>query len=413
MTQQTNAAYDLVVFGATSFVGRILTRYLLDTYGLNRELSWAIAGRSEARLTGLKGDLGPAAQDLPVVIADASDDQSLAALCQQARVVVSTVGPYALYGEPLVRACVDTGTDYCDLTGEVQWIRRMIQRYEAQAQASGARIVHCCGFDSIPSDLGVWFLQQQAEQTFGRPCQDVRMRVKVAKGGLSGGTVASMINIAREAASDSALRKELANPFSICPPEHRSEARQPSLKSPQYDPTFDAWLAPFVMGAINTRVVHRSNALMQARYGREFTYDEAMMTGRGLAGRARAYGVTAALAAFFAASALRPSRWLLEKWVPQPGEGPSPEAQEAGFYDLRFVGRTEDGRTLITKVTGDRDPGYGSTARMLGEAAMTLAFDIPADQAGGFWTPASLLDGALLERLRSRAGLSFEVVETR
>ena len=350
---------------------------------------------------------------MPVIIADASDEPALKVMCEQARVIISTVGPYALYGEPLVQACVRTGTDYCDLAGEVQWIRKMVERYEGEAKSSGARIVHCCGFDSIPSDMGVWFLQNQAEQVFGAPCRDVRMRVKVAKGEFSGGTVASMMNVAKEAAADPKLRKELANPFSICPPEHRSEIRQPSLRGAEFDKTFNVWLAPFVMGAINTRVVHRSNALQDARYGREFTYDEAMMTGRGAKGRLAAYAITGGLAAFFTASAIKPTRWLVEKFVPQPGEGPSPEAQKSGFYDLRFAGRTEDGKTIITRVTGDRDPGYGSTGKMLGEAGMCLAFDIPADQPGGFWTPASLLDGKLMERLTSKAGLTFEVVETR
>lgn len=403
--------YDLVLFGATSFVGQLVARYLVETCGQEQTLSWALAGRSRERLEVLKQTLGEAGQALPVIIADVEDYGSLEALCRQTRVVVSTVGPYALYGEPLVEACTAIGTDYCDLSGEVQWIRRMIQSYEAKARASGARIVHACGFDSIPSDLGVWHLQQQAMDMFGAPCPDVRMRVKALRGGLSGGTLASMINIARETAENPALRKELANPFSLCPPEHRSQRRQPAIKSAEFDRKFGAWVAPFLMGAINIRVVHRTNALMQAGYGREFTYDEAMITGTGMKGRAKAYGVTAAMATFFTASAFRPSRWLVEKLVPQPGEGPAPEDQEAGFFDLRFVGTAADGRTLMTRVAGDRDPGYGSTARMLGEAAMTLAFDLPAEQPGGFWTPASLLNGALLERLRNRAGLTFELLE--
>ncbi len=413
MSKPADTTYDLVVFGATSFVGQILTRYLLETYGLGRKVKWAIAGRSQPRLDELKASLGEDAGKLPVVIADASNDAQLTAMCEQTRVIISTVGPYALYGEPLVRACVRTGTDYCDLTGEVQWIRKMIERYEEEAKSSGARIVHCCGFDSIPSDMGVWYLQGQAEQTFGQPCVDVRMRAKAVKGGLSGGTVASMINIAKEAASDPQLRKELANPFSICPPEHRSQTRQPSLSSAQYDETFDVWLAPFVMGAINIRVVHRSNALQNARYGKEFTYDEAIMMGKGIKGRLAALSMTGALGVFFTASALKPTRWVVEKLVPKPGEGPSPKAQEEGFYDLRFVGRTKDDQVIITRVTGDRDPGYGSTSKMLGESGMCLAFDLPADHPGGFWTPASLLDGSLMERLTSNAGLRFEIVETR
>ncbi len=413
MSDQIENPYDLVVFGATSFVGKILSRYLFETCGTGQSVNWAIAGRSRAKLDALKSELGSGADNLPVIVVDAADEQAMQSLCEQTRVVISTVGPYALYGEPLVKACATSGTDYCDLAGEVQWIRQMISRYEEQAQQSGARIVHCCGFDSIPSDMGVWFLQKNAEELFGEPCQNVRMRVKVAKGGLSGGTFASMINVAKEAAADPKLRKELANPFSICPPAHRSQVRQPALKSAEFDRDFNAWLAPFVMSAINTRVVHRSNALQNARYGKEFTYDEAMMTGRGAKGRLTAYGVTSALGAFFMASAIKPTRWLVEKLVPEPGQGPSPEDQEKGFFDLRFIGRTADDKAIITKVTGDRDPGYGSTGKMLGQAGLCLAFDIKEDVAGGFWTPASALNGKLLERLTDHAGLSFEVVETR
>jgi short subunit dehydrogenase-like uncharacterized protein len=411
MSNKTDTTYDIVVFGATSFVGQILTDYLLKAYGTGKDLKWAIAGRSQAKLNSLKADLGNAGTDLPMLIADAADESALKELCDQTRVVISTVGPYALFGEPLVKVCAETGTDYCDLTGEVQWIRRMVDKYEDTAKSSGARIVHSCGFDSIPSDMGVWFLQQQSEQIFGAPCKDVRMRVKAAKGEFSGGTVASLMNAVKEAAADPALRKEMANPFSICPKDHRSKARQPNLKGAEYDNELGVWLAPFVMSAINNRIVHRSNALQDARYGKEFTYDEAMIVGRGMKGRLTAYGVTAALGGFVTASAFKPSRWVVEKFVPQPGEGPSPEAQEAGYYDLRFVGKTEDGKTIKTKVLGDRDPGYGSTSKMLGEAGVCLAFDV-ADKPGGIWTPSSLMESKLFDRLTAKAGLSFELLET-
>jgi short subunit dehydrogenase-like uncharacterized protein len=411
MSNKTDTTYDIVVFGATSFVGQILTDYLLKAYGTGKDLKWAIAGRSQAKLNSLKADLGNAGTDLPMLIADAADESALKELCDQTRVVISTVGPYALFGEPLVKVCAETGTDYCDLTGEVQWIRRMVDKYEDTAKSSGARIVHSCGFDSIPSDMGVWFLQQQSEQIFGAPCKDVRMRVKAAKGEFSGGTVASLMNAVKEAAADPALRKEMANPFSICPKDHRSKARQPNLKGAEYDNELGVWLAPFVMSAMNNRIVHRSNALQDARYGKEFTYDEAMIVGRGMKGRLTAYGVTAALGGFVTASAFKPSRWVVEKFVPQPGEGPSPEAQEAGYYDLRFVGKTEDGKTIKTKVLGDRDPGYGSTSKMLGEAGVCLAFDV-ADKPGGIWTPSSLMESKLFDRLTAKAGLSFELLET-
>lgn len=406
----TETRYDLVVFGATSFVGRILAQYLQETYGSEGDLKWAIAGRSSNKLEALKENL--AAPKLPVLIADASDEQALRNLCQDTRVVISTVGPYALYGEPLVKVCAETGTDYCDLTGEVQWLRRMIEKYQSAAEASGARIVNCCGFDSIPSDLGVYFLQQEGQKRFGQPFTRVKMRVRAAKGGLSGGTVASLLNVVKEASADPSLRKELANPYSVCPPNHGLTARQPDVKSAQYDGDFQVWTAPFVMAAINTRVVHRSNALSGASYGRDFRYDEGVITGRGMKGRATAYATMGGLGGFMLGASLKPTRWVLEKFVPKPGEGPSREDQEKGFFDLRFHGQTSDGHVLRARVTGDRDPGYGSTAKMLGEAAVCLATDLAqGEPKGGFWTPATAFDGTLVERLREKAGLTFEVTE--
>ena len=403
---------DVIAFGATSFVGKILCRYLLEQFGADGVLKWAAAGRSKAKLEALREALGPGAATLPLAVADAADDASLRTLCASTRVVVSTVGPYALHGEPLVKACTESGTDYCDLTGEVQWIRRMVQRYEATARASGARIVHCCGFDSIPSDLGVHFLQRQAASRLGAPCTRVKMRVKVLRGGLSGGTVASLMNLVKEAAADPALRKELADPYSLCPAGAAPEVRQPEVRSAAFDADFGAWVAPFIMSGINTRVVHRTNALSARAYGADFRYDEAVLTGRGLKGRLAAVATTVGLGGFMLAGALGPLRAGLERFVlPKPGEGPSPEAQRKGFFDLRFVGKTVDGGRIRSKVTGDRDPGYGSTGKMLGQAAACLALDIDkAAMPGGFWTPATIFGDRLIERLRDHAGLTFEPI---
>jgi short subunit dehydrogenase-like uncharacterized protein len=405
-------SHDLIVFGATSFVGQILTRYLFARFGAHDGLKWALAGRSEQKLQRLRGSLGPKAARLPLVVADAADSGALEALCHQTRVVISTVGPYALYGEPLVRACAGTGTDYCDLTGEVQWIRRMIHGYERTARKSGARIVHSCGFDSIPSDLGVHFLQQQAIERLGEPCTRVKMRVKAMRGGFSGGTVASLMNVVKEASANPALRKELANPYSICPEGYTPKVRQPDVTSAQFDADFDAWVAPFVMSAINTRIVQRTNALSKQAYGADFTYDEAVLTGRGLQGRLAAIGMAAGLAGFMVAGAIPPARWALERFVlPGPGEGPSAEAQKSGFFDLRFFGTTADGRSIRCRVTGDRDPGYGSTARMLGQAGACLAQDLGnTGVKGGFWTPATIFGDQLIARLTRHSGLTFEVL---
>jgi len=404
--------HDLIVFGATSFVGRILCRYLLEQSGSGEALQWAAAGRSQPKLDELKRSLGPRARTLPLLIADAADEASLRRMCRQSRVVISTVGPYALYGEPLVKTCAESGTDYCDLTGEVQWIRRMIERYESTARRSGARIVHCCGFDSIPSDLGVHFLQREARGHFGRACSRIKMRLKAARGEFSGGTVASLMNVIKEASANPTLRKELANPYSLCPPGYSPAVRQPLVRGAQFDPDFAAWVAPFVMSAINTRIVQRTNALSNQAYGADFRYDEATLTGRGVRGRLAALGLTAGLAGFMAAGAFAPTRWMLERFVlPAPGEGPNERAQERGFFDLRFLGTTADARQLRVKVTGDRDPGYGSTGKMLGQAGTCLALDVAKSaRAGGFWTPATVFGDLLIERLRRFSGLTFEVI---
>jgi short subunit dehydrogenase-like uncharacterized protein len=406
-------AFDIVVFGATSFVGQILTRYLFEEFGLGGDLRWAAAGRSRARLEELRQGLGRGAGKLELRVADAGDETSLRALCAEARVIVSTVGPYALYGEPLVRACAETGTDYCDLTGEVQWMKRMIDRYEAAARKSGARIVHNCGFDSIPSDLGVHFLQQQALAKFGSPCEQVKMRVRSMRGGFSGGTIASLLNVLKEVAADPALRKSLQDPYLICPPGKARHVRQPNVSLAEYDADFGAWVAPFIMSAINTRVVHRTNALSRHAYGREFRYDEALLTGRGVKGRLTAAATGAGLGAFMLAGSVGPVRAGLEKFVlPAPGEGPTPEQQRAGGFDLRFHGRTADGQVIRARVTGDRDPGYGSTAKMLGQAAACLAQDRPRTQlGGGFWTPATAFGDRLIARLEARSGLTFELLD--
>ncbi len=405
--------YDLVVYGATSFVGQILVDYLASQYGAGGKLKWAIAGRSRERLERVRESLNAAGEGLDLLVADAADEAALEQLCNSTRAVVSTVGPYALYGETLVRVCARTGTDYCDLTGEVQWIRRMIERYEDHAKRSGARIVHCCGFDSIPSDMGVHFLQQAAQTRWGSPASRVKMRVHAIRGGMSGGTVASMVNAVREATRDREVRREMADPYSLCPPDHGFSVRQPNVNRPVRDEEFQAWAGPFIMAAINTRVVMRSNALSGAAWGRDFRYDEGMLLGSGWKARLGAWGMSLGLGLFVAAVALPPTRWLLARFVlPKPGEGPGPEARERGFYDLRFAGHGPEDALIRTRVTGDMDPGYGSTAKMLGEAAVCLALDVPQmDRPGGFWTPSTCFGERLRERLEQHAGLKFEVLD--
>jgi short subunit dehydrogenase-like uncharacterized protein len=400
--------FDLIVFGATSFVGEILCRYLVARHGTEGPLRWAIAGRSRSKLDAVAGSTGAL---VTKIVADAASEAAMLELASSTRVVASTVGPYALYGSPLVAAAARAGTDYCDLTGEPQWMQRMIDAHHETARASGARIVHTCGFDSIPSDLGVWFTQQQAELRLGAPCTRIAMRVKAMKGGASGGTVASLMNVMEETAKDPGLRKVLTNPYALAPAGMRSGPRQANVSLPELDEPSGGWIAPFIMASINTRIVFRSHALLGQPWGEDFRYDEAMMMGTGVRGALAATAMTGALGGFMALASLAPLRSLLNRYVlPKPGEGPSPAEQEAGYFDIRMYGTTEDGRSITTKITGDRDPGYGSTAKMMGEAACCL-LELDREKVdGGFWTPSTAMGQALLDRLVAHAGLRFEVL---
>ena len=406
----SNKEFDIVIFGASSFVGKILCHYLVNEY-TEPNLSWAMAARSERKLLELKQALGVLASPIPTLLADSMDEESLLSMCERTAMVISTVGPYALYGDLLVKACVSTGTDYCDLTGEPQWIKRMLDLHESAAQASGSRIVHCCGFDSIPSDLGVKFLQEQARQKFGSYCDRVKMRAQVMKGGASGGTIASGINMYKEAAGDTALQEELKDPYSLCGENYDRGLSQHDVHV-EYDEDFGAWSGPFVMAAINTRVVLRSNAIAAQPYSAEFRYDEGMLMGAGRQGQKRAKRLLLGTRVTAVALKLGLVRWFVARFIlPKPGEGPSLEQQRNGHYDLRFVGRTPQDEVLRARVTGDKDPGYGSTAKMLAQAGISLRRDIDKNAlAGGFWTPATAFNEKLIERLQSHAGMKFEIL---
>ncbi len=407
----TKPSFDLIVYGATSFVGQILTRYLVEHVGVNKTVNWAIAGRSASKLDALKTSLGTAGDDLTVIIADADNADALAHMAKSTRVIATTVGPYALYGEALVKACAENGTDYCDLCGEAYWIKRMIVKYADAAKQSGARIVSCCGFDSIPSDLGVHFLQQHGQQRFGRYFNSIKLAVNAMKGGASGGTLASMIEAVKAAKSDPKLRKDMNNPYILCPEIPDLRHPQVSIKGPAYDADFQRWSAPFIMEAINARVVLRSNMLLGMAYGDDFLYREQMVTGKGFKGRLSAIGLTACLGLFAVTVIINPLRAFIQRYVlPKLGHGPSPEAQLAGYFDLSLLGKNEDGKTLKVRVTGGRDRGYGCTAKMLAQASLCLAFDITQEQCnGGFWTPATAMGDQLTDRLTQHAGMTFTI----
>jgi short subunit dehydrogenase-like uncharacterized protein len=326
-------------------------------------------------------------------------------MTQSARVVISTVGPYQLYGEPLVAACARNGTDYVDLCGEPAWMAAMIAKYDAAAKESGARIVFSCGFDSIPFDCGVWFLQQEAKKRFSAPCARVRGRVRKMKGTFSGGTLASMLATLDAGRKDPSIVKTMLNPYALV--ADAPQARQPTGADVVHDEGI-GWSAPFVMAAINTKNVHRSNALKGWAYGRDFTYDEMQLMGDGAKGEQRARAALKQSRTQMGLLAFGPTRALLKSFVlPKPGQGPSKRERETGMYDVLFVGETADGRALRTSVQGDMDPGYGSTSKMLSEAALCLINTPKTDTPGGVWTPAAAMGDPLIARLQARAGLTF------
>ncbi len=409
----TDRDFDVVVWGATGFTGSLVAEYLLSQYGVDGPLRWAIAGRSEGKLAKLQEALGAQAASLPSIVADSFDEQRLAAMVANSRVVISTVGPYAKYGSPLVAACVAHGTHYCDLAGEAQWIRQMIDRHHDAAVGSGARIVHCCGFDSVPMDIGVWFLQQEAMRRYAGNCTSIAMLVNAIRGGPSGGTIASITNLIKEARADRNVARVLADPYGLNPADERHGPDGPDQRSVRFDYLSGAWTAPFVMASIKTKVVRRSHALLGYPYGRDFRYREAVLMGTGPSAWLKASAMTAGLGGFVVAAGFDFSRGLLERFVlPEPGEGPSREQREAGFFDLRQFGELADGTIIRSRITGDRDPGYGSTSKMLGECAASLAQDdLPS--AGGVLTPATAMGEPLLSRLQENAGLAFEILEDR
>lgn len=403
----TSSKHDIVIFGATSFVGQILCRYMVDRHGVDGDLDWVIAGRNAEKLEQVASSTGA---DVERIVCDADDAAAIADMVASTKLVISTVGPYALYGSKLVAAVAEAGVDYVDLTGEPQWMQKMIDRYSDRAAETGARIVHACGFDSVPSDMGVWFVQQQAQEQFGETCNTIRMGVEAMKGGASGGTVASMMNMMDEVSADPSLRAVLTNPYALAPKDDREGVRQPNVTLPDYDLGLDSWTAPFVMAGTNTRVVFRTHALLGHPWGDDFTYGESMLMGPGFGGRAKAFGMSGALGGFMGAAAIGPMRKLLGKALPEPGEGPTPEKQEAGFYDIRFHGTTPSGNEIMVKVTGDRDPGYGSTSKILAEAATTLLTRSHAEVPGGCLTPATALGADYVAALVDHAGLTFDVL---
>jgi short subunit dehydrogenase-like uncharacterized protein len=414
--QKTARELELVVFGASGFTGKLTAEYLLAHYGVAGSLRWAIAGRNAAKLEAVRSDLareaGVDASRLPILVGDGDDAGFLDQLTQRTRVVCTTVGPYAKYGSKLVAACAANGSDYCDLTGEVHWIQRMLEAQQDAAAASGARIVFCCGFDCIPADLGAFFLQREMRARHGVACSRIQFRVAGFSGGASGGTIASMLNMLEEAERDPAVMTVMQDPYALNPKDERTGPDGPERMAPRWDADFRQWTAPFMMGGIDTKVVRRSNALLGYAYGKGFRYDEAMLMGAGPLGFTKACAMSAGTLAMLGALALGPVRRAVSGRLPQPGEGPSQAKREAGYFEIALRGEhpSDAAKALRGRVRGDRDPGYGSTSKMLAESAVCLAQDGLAT-GGGCWTPASAMGDALLARLGKNAGVTFTIEE--
>jgi short subunit dehydrogenase-like uncharacterized protein len=389
----SSSKFDIVVYGATGFTGQLVAEYLAAHYKGDANLKWAMAGRSKDKLASVRDAIGAPA-DTPLIVADAGDPASLKAMVEQTKSVITTVGPYLLYGNELLSACVAAGVDYFDLCGEPIWMRQKIEQHEAEAKKSGARIVFSCGYDSLPFELGVFYAQEEARKAFGAPSARVKGRVRAMSGTVSGGTAASMRAIIEATMKDLSLVTMLRDPFVLTP--GFDGPKQPLGNRPVFDEDLKSWTAPFVMANINTRNVHRSNMLLGFPYGKEFVYDEMVVTGPGEQGEAMAKKVMAANNKFSGTD------------VPKPGEGPSKEERENGMYDLLFVAIAPDGKQVRAVVKGDRDPGYGSTSKMISECAICLLRDTP-DVPAGIWTPGAAMGHKLIKRLVDHAGLTFGI----
>ena len=410
-----NIKNDLIVFGATGFTGKLVVEYLIKNYGMdNQEFTWAIAGRDKLKLETLKQSfMGIDSQSVKIetYVADSFNPQSLDVLTSSCRIIISTVGPYLKYGLPLVESCVKNHTNYCDLTGEVPFIRESIDLFHEKALKNKCKIIHSCGFDSVPSDLGVLLLQKDSLQKFNKVCDKVSLFVRSLKGGLSGGTISSMINIKKYIHSHPDKRNVLKSPYSLNPIDKiKNNVRQQVLKSVRWDNTFNKWTSPFLMAGVNTRVVQRTNAIAEFSYGKNFKYNEMYSFEKGMSGFLKASTMLMILAFLHFSMRSNLVLWMLKKTIfPKPGEGPLKSKMQSGFFNLKIIGSINEIPKNSVTVLGDSDPGYSATAKMLTESAICILLNennIPNKY--GVLTPASGIGLALLERLKGK-GISFKV----
>ena len=392
---------DLIIWGATGFTGQLVSEYINKKYS-NTALKWGIAGRNKEKASVIAKRLNIAKDR--VFIADCNNIESLIKLTSKTKVICTTVGPYAKLGTNLIDACIKTNTNYCDITGETQWIRKMIDKYHSKAKENKIKIINSCGFDSIPSDMGVFYSQKKLFEKTGEYANKINMRVAGAKGGISGGTYNSLSNVLEEARVDKEVRKTLTNPYGLNPIDKQNGPDKADLQSVIFDKVSNSWIAPFVMAGINTKIVRRSHALIDFKYGSDFSYDEATLSGKGVLGQVKGY---LSLIPIFLATRKKGSfiKNIVDYILPKSGEGPSENTRISGYYNLRFY-LTQQNKIYLSKVIGDMDPGYGSTSKMLAESAVCLALD-KTPETYGILTPSVALGDPLLKRLQENAGLTF------
>ena len=394
---------DLVIWGATGFTGQLVCEYIANSYD-GKDLNWTIAGRNEKKLLKLKNRLNIKNS---ILIGNSNDKSSLEKICGKTKVICSTVGPYALFGTNLIHACIKMKTNYCDISGETQWIRKVIDTFHEKAKKQKIRIVNSCGFDSIPSDIGVYFCQSNYYKENGEYANEIKMRVAGTRGGFSGGTYNSLTNVIHEASLNKTVRKILNNPYGLNPINEQSGPDKKDLKSVEYDNEAKSWIAPFVMAGINTKIVRRSNALLNYKYGKSFLYSEALLVGNGILGKIIGYLSLIPILMVIQKKGSIIKR-IVDFFVPKAGQGPSKKERENGFFSLKFY-FGNNRRKYLAKVTGDMDPGYGSTSKMLAECAICLALDDPLNKNYGVITPSVALEESILKRLQNNAGLNFSM----
>jgi len=396
--------FDIIIWGASGFTGKLVTLYLFNKYGTTKDLKWAMGGRNLIKLKSVRDEV--ANKNIPIIIADSNDEVSLMNMAKRTKVICTTVGPYAKYGSKLVEVCIKSHIHYCDLAGEVQWMYKMISRHHKLAKLNGSKIVHSCGFDSIPSDMGVYFIQREAKSKRKSKAQEIKMRVAGISGGISGGTYASLSKMLEEAQKDKNVYKILSNPYALNIKDGHYGKDKSDLRNIIFDKTSQNWIGPFIMAGVNTKVVRRSNSLSNYTYGKNFKYEEATIFGKGLTGRIKGILNSIPIGLIMSAKPGSILKKTLDLILPKPGEGPTKKKMKKGFYNLRFYITLEDGSSAFAKVTGDMDPGYGSSSKMLAETAVCLAKDKLANTSG-ILTPSIAMGDSLLKRLEENAGLIF------